>query len=139
MEVPKGGNEFSEDIMSDQEAERFAGAIWRKPSAEELDELAQHFAEDFVRSEVDIDGREMDNIEYLIHLNREKEDILKELQPLTTVMDMVKLDIQIFYTYSFCISKASVTHQLSIENGLCRVFKKNGVIEELRPHEYIEL
>lgn len=139
MKVPKGRYEYLEVIMSDQEAEQFSGAIWRKPTEAELDELAHYFAEDFIRSEVDYEGLEMDKIEYLIHLNREKQDLVKELLPLTIVMDMVKMDIQIFYTFSFHISKACVTHQLSFEDGLGRTYKMNGVMGTLNFDECIHL
>lgn len=131
MEVPEEGYERVDVIMSQLEAEDFAGAIWRKPTAEELDELAQYFAEDDIRGEIDFFGLEVDPIEYIILLNKEKENQIKELLPLTKVMDLVKIDVQIFYTYSFHISITSVTNQLFFEDNLSKMYKKDGKMAPL--------
>lgn len=138
MDVPEE-YENSEVIMSNLEAENFAGAIWRKPTVEELYELAHFFAEDFIRAEIDFRGLELNEIEYIIHLNKEREKVLKELQPLTTVMDLVKIDVQIFYSYSFHVSITSVTNQLSFEDNVHRMYKQNGILKELSHGCYIDL
>ncbi|WP_158795550.1 hypothetical protein [Pedobacter sp. L105] len=131
MEDPFDQHDYSRVIMSNQEAEQYCGAYWRKPTTEELDELAFFFATDLVNTEMRMKGEEPDSIEYLIELNKEKEKTNDELQALTMVLDLPKLDTQVFYTYSLMFSATQKTNCLSFEEGMCKVLKREGKLKSI--------
>lgn len=122
-DIPEGLN----TVLTDLEAEIYVGAKWRTPTNQEIDELAQFFAEDFISGDIMI-GEEMDSIEQLIRINEEKVKLIEELKTLTMVLDLEKIEIQIFHTYSFSIEIGKITNNLTFADGPCRVIKQNGIM-----------
>ncbi len=129
-------DEFGESqqvFMSGAEAEKFTKAFWRNPREEELEELALFIARDYVESEQRFFNPEMDLVEKMIMLEKEKQDTLKQLANLTRVLDMSGVNALVFYTLDIRFSKTQKTDTLLFEDGLVRFLKKDGVLRELDP------
>jgi len=120
-------------IVSLAEAEIYTGALWRKPTPEELEELATFFANEEIDGEIRVFGEEFDTVEKLIAVDKRTLEIMEELQSLTMVQDLVKLNVQVFYTYFFLISATETTHTLSFEDGMCKMIKKDGELKSYLP------
>ncbi|CAM4318877.1 hypothetical protein SAMN06265348_110154 [Pedobacter westerhofensis] len=124
-------NEEMEVIMSAQDAEKYTGVFWRKPTHEELEDLAEFYAVDEVEAAIRVLGADLDTVEKMLEIDRKKKEILKELTPLAMVQDLVNFDAQIFYTFLFLISAGKKTGQLSFEDGMSRALKYKGVFSTL--------
>jgi hypothetical protein len=131
--------ETAEVLISGIEAIKFAGSLNRPATEMEIDELALFFATDFIKGDVELLGEEFDHIQYILAINREKEEMIEELQMTTYVTDMVNLQTQIFHIYDFMVNKTSVTNKLSFSHGFSRVIKQNGILKLLTDEDCFDL
>lgn len=139
MEFHEEEGELGETILNHLEAQQYAGAKWRKPTAEELDEVAQYYAEDAIKGDMILDQEDKDETEFFIAVSREKEIILNEISPLAMVMDLVNIEAKIFYTFNFGIHVGTISHTLSFEDGLCKLLKYNGRFKDVSGLDYFDL
>jgi len=133
MEHPDDNGDVGQVIASLTEAEIYTGVLWRRPTQEELEELASYFAKEEINGNIKFFGEDLDEVEKMIAVNERTLKIIEELQSLTMVQDLVKLDVQIFYTYFFMISVTKITHTLSFEDGMCKMIKKDGELQSHLP------
>jgi hypothetical protein len=123
--------DYGVNLISYQEAEEFTGAMWRRPTESELDEVAQFYAEDYIKGEIEHFGEELEGTDYLIAVNKEKQKILGEIRALGMVMDMVAIDAQIFYTYCFSVGTGTISKEITVEDGLCKLLKSKGTFRDI--------
>jgi len=131
MEERDDIGENMEVILSAQAAENYTGVLWRKPTQEELEDLAMFYAVDEVEGEIRVLGADLDTIEKMLEIERKKKEILEEMTPLAMVQDLKNFDAQIFYTFLFLISAGKKTGQLSFEDGMSRALRYKGVFSTL--------
>jgi len=122
---------YCELVMDFDEANDYTGAIWREVRADELEEVARYYAEDEISSERRVFGEEMDTVEFQIRVEKRIAEAIEEYRPLIRVLDLVKLNIQIFHVFSLSISRTKVTNELFLEDGMSKLLKKDGVFTDL--------
>ena len=123
------------NIASNVEAERHLGASWRRPTEEELEELAIYFAKREVKAVLEDMGEVLDEAELTIAVNRRELELVEQTRSLTMVQDLVKINVQIFYMYDFIIKAAEISGTLVFDDGLCIMIKKDGELELHGPTE----
>lgn len=137
MEESNEKHNYSQVIVSYQEAEAYAGVKWRKPTEIELEQVARYFADDELSGEIRHFGRELDEVEHLIAINDLTKKIVDELSLLTMVQDLTSLNIQIFYTFTFMFHATEVTNRLSFSDGMSRLIMRNGTLQCINPGDEI--
>jgi len=116
-------------IASNVKAERQLGASWRRPTEEELEELAIYFAKKEIEAALEDMGEELDEAELAIAVNKRELELVEQRRSLTMVQDLVKINVQIFYMYDFIIRAVEKTGTLIFDDGLCIMIKKDGELE----------
>lgn len=117
--------------MDVPDAEKYTGAVWRKPTEEELDELAGFYADGDVEADNRLFNQEMDPIEFLMAVKERKEEIILETKDLAMVMDFVNFNVQVFYTFSFFFSAGKTSKTIAFADNMARAVKSKGVFREV--------
>lgn len=117
--------------MDVPDAEKYTGAIWRKPTEQELDELAGFYADADVEADNRIFNLQMDHIEFSAAVKKRKDEIILETKDLAMVMDFVNFNVQVFYTFSFFFSAGKNSKTIAFTDNMSRAVKSKGVFREV--------
>lgn len=130
-------HESAETFLSGNDAIKFSGPLNRPATEMEIDELVNFYTKTVNHFTGNSTINVPDDKVRQIALRREKALLAKELQLTTSVMDLVRMQTQIFHIYNLKISRTSVTAKYLLINGFTRIIKRNGILKEMQATDEI--